>query len=416
GARVVPMREDIVGDVRPALLVLLGAVACVLLIACANIANLLLARALARSREIAIRTALGATRARLVQQLLFETISLALAGGVAGLLVASSGAKLIMRFLEHQLPRSVDVSLDARVLGFSLVLSVLTGLVAGLLPAWKLSKSNVNETLKQSGRTSDGGGNRTRAALVVCEVALSLVLLTGAGLMIRSLWNLRGANPGFDANQLLTMAMPMPENRYKTLEEEISFWNQALERVRAVPGVEAAGTADDLPLQGGSHQPIAIEGRPVVAMSEQPEVDVRVISTGYLKALRIPVIRGRDFSATDAAGRQDVILISETMARRFWPGENAVGKRLTLTFFPGKVRAMVGVVGDVNLDGLDQVEPNATIYMPVTQLSLPSRQDWRSFGLNLVVRTAVEPANTAAAVTGVIREIDSQQAITGVMT
>lgn len=416
GAIVVPMHEDIVGDVRPALLVLLGAVACVLLIACANVANLLLARALARSREIAIRTALGASRARLVQQLLVETITLALAGGVAGLLVAGSGAKLIVRFLEHQLPRSIDVSIDSRVLAFSLALSVLTGVLAGLLPAWKLSKSNVNETLKQGGRTSDAGGNRTRAALVVCEVALSLVLLTGAGLLIRSLWNLRGANPGFDANNVLTMSMPIPGNRYKTAGEEIDFWNRTLERVRALPGVEAAGTADALPLHGGSHQPIAIEGRPAVAMSEQPEVDVRLISTGYLKALRIPVLRGRDFSETDAAGRQDVILISETMAKRFWPGENAVGKRLTLTFSPGRVREIVGVTGDVKLDGLDQVEPNAIVYVPVKQLSAPANQDWHSIGLNLVVRTSGEPANSSTAVTGIIHEIDPQQAMTDVMT
>src|SRR5262249_30213489 len=270
-------------------------------------------------------------------------------------LIANLGAGLIMNFLAHQLPRSISVSLDSRVLVFSFILSVVTGVVAGLVPALRLSKSNVNETLKQGGRGNDEGGKRTRTAWVVCEVALSVVLLAGAGLMIRSLWNLRGANPGFDATKLLTMAMPMPENRYKTAGEEINFWNQALARIRALPGVEAAGTADDLPLQGGSHQPIAIEGQPQVAMSEQPEGYVRVISTGYLRALRIPVIRGRDFSETDSAGRQDVILVSETMAKRFWPGENALGKRLTLTFFPGRVREIVGVVGDVKLDGLDQV-------------------------------------------------------------
>ena len=416
GARVVPVREDIVGDVRPALLVLLGAVACVLLIACANVANLLLARALARSREIAIRTALGASRPRLVRQLLFETIVLALAGGAAGLAVAKLGMELIVKILGQQLPQSLDISLDAEVLGFAFGLSILTGILAGLMPAWKLSKANVNETLKQGGRSGDTGGNRTRAALVVCEVALSLVLLAGAGLMIRSLWNLRGANPGFDSSNLLTMAVPMPDNRYKTPEENLNFWNQALDRVRALPGVEAAGTADDLPLQGGSHQPIAIEGRPVVAMSEQPEVDVRVISTGYLKAMRIPVLRGRDFNETDTAGRQDVILVSEAMAKQFWPGEDPVGKRLTLTFSPGRVREIAGVVGNVKLDGLDQTEPNATIYTPLAQLRPPTPEEWRSFGGNLVVRTSSRPENTAAAVTRAIHEIDPQQSVTEVMT
>src|SRR6185437_8351596 len=359
GIRIEPTLKALVGDVRPALLVLLGAVACVLLIACANVANLLLARALAREREIAVRTALGASRQRLVQQLLFETMVIALAGGAAGLGIAKLGIMLVVKVLGQQLPQSTDISLNATVLGFTLGLSILTGILAGLMPAWKLSKSNVNETLKQGGRSGDTGGNRTRAVLVVCEVALSLMLLAGAGLMIRSLWNLRGASPGFDSSNVLTMAVPMAENRYKTSAENINFWNQVLERVRTLPGVESAGTADDLPLQGGSHQPVAIEGRPVVPMAEQPEVDVRVISTGYLKAMRIPVIRGRDFNENDIAGRQDVILISEAMAKQFWPGENPIGQRLTLTFFPGRVREIVGVVSNVKLDGLDQTAPNA---------------------------------------------------------
>ncbi|HZS26075.1 MAG TPA: ABC transporter permease [Candidatus Angelobacter sp.] len=416
GAHVVLMREDIVGDVRPALLVLLGAVACVLLIACANVANLLLARALAREREIAVRTALGASRQRLVQQLLFETMVIALAGGVAGLGIAKLGIMLVVKVLGQQLPQSTDISLNAVVLGFTLGLSILTGILAGLMPAWKLSKSNVNETLKQGGRSGDTGGNRTRSVLVVCEVALSLMLLAGAGLMIRSLWNLRGASPGFDSSNVLTMAVPMAENRYKTPAENINFWNQVLERVRALPGVESAGTADDLPLQGGSHQPVAIEGRPMVPMAEQPEVDVRVISTGYLKAMHIPVIRGRDFNENDIAGRQDVILISEAMAKQFWPGENPLGQRLTLTFFPGRVREIVGVVSNVKLDGLDQTAPNATIYTPMAQLLPPTPEEWRSFGGSLVVRTNSKPEDAAAAVTHVIREIDPQQSVTDVMS
>jgi putative ABC transport system permease protein len=416
GAHVVAVREDIIGNVRPALLVLLGAVACVLLIACANVANLLLARALARAREMAVRTALGAGRARLVQQLLFETMVLALAGGAAGLGVAKLGIGLIVKVLGQQLPQSIDISLNAEVLGFTLGLSIFTGILAGLMPAWKLSKANVNETLKQGGRSGDTGGNRTRSVLVVCEVALSMVLLAGAGLMIRSLWNLRGANPGFDSGNLLTMAVPMPDNRYKTPAEDINFWNQVLERVRALPGVESAGTADDLPLQGGSHQPIAIEGRPVAPMAEQPEVDVRMISAGYLKAMRIPVLRGRDFNDNDTAGRQAVILISEAMAKQFWPGENPIGKRLTLTFFPGRVREIVGVVGNVKLDGLDQTEPNTTIYTPMAQFLPPTPEEWRSFGGNLVVRASSEPENLASAVTRVIHDVDPQQSVTDVMT
>ena len=416
GAIVVPMREDIVGDVRLALLVLLGAVAFVLLIACANVANLLLAKAMARAREIAIRTALGASRVRLLRQLLFETVMLALGGGLVGLGVAHFGVKLIVRFLQEQLPSSTQISLDGQVLGFTLALSVLTGIIAGIVPAWRMSKSNVNETLKQSGRTGDSGGNRTRAVLVICEVALSLMLLAGAGLMMRTLWNLRSATPGFDSGNVLTLSLPIPSTRYKTPQEEINFWNQLFTRVRALPGVEAAGAVDDLPTQGGSHQPIAIEGRPAVAMSEQPEVDVRVISTGYLRAMNIPVIRGRDFNENDTFDRPGTILISQAMAKRFWLGEDAVGKHLTLSFFPGRMREIVGVVGDVKLDGLDQKEPNSAIYMPLAQLSASGHQDWRSFGLDVVVRTATAPDSVTSAVTNAVHEIDQDQPVLRVMT
>ena len=417
GAVVVPLREDIVGDVRPALLVLLGAVAFVLLIACANVANLLLARALARSKEIAIRTALGASRVRLIQQLMFETILLALGGGMAGLAVAKFGVDLIVHFLAQQLPRATEISLDASVLGFTLAISLLTGIIAGIVPSWKLSKANVNETLKQGlGRAGDSGGNRTRSVLVVCEVALSLVLLAGAGLMIRSLWNLRSTNPGFDTRNVLTFSLPIPRTRYKSPTEEINFWNQALARIRALPGVETAAAVDDLPFNGGSHQPIAIEGRPAVAMSEQPEVDVRVISTGYLRAMHIPLVRGRDFNDGDTADKPGAILISEAMAKRFWPNEDALGKRLTMTFAPEKIREVVGIVGDVKLDGLDQAELNSAIYEPLAQISAPPSGEWRSFGLDVVVRTTTPPATLVSAVTNSVHEIDPQQAVAHVMT
>jgi predicted permease len=417
GALVSPLQEDLVGDVRPALLVLLGAVAFVLLIACANVANLLLAKAMARSREIAIRTALGASRIRLIRQLLFETIILALAGGAAGLIVAHFGITLIARFLANQLPTSTDLSLDGFVLGFAFVLSLLTGVLAGIVPALRLSKSNVNETLKQGlGRMGDTGGNRTRAVLVVSEVALSLMLLAGAGLMVRSLWNLRRANPGFDSGNVLTLSLPIPGTRYKSPQEEINFWNRFLERVRALPGVESAGAVDDLPLQGGSHQPIQIEGRPVVQMSEQPEVDVRVISTGYLRAMHIPVIRGRDFNDSDAADRPKAILVSESMAKRFWPGEDAVGKRLSLTFSSSEMREIVGVVGDVKMDGLDQTEPSSALYTPLAQVSAPAQADWHSFGLNVAVRTNTPPANVASAITNLVHEFDPEQAVLHVQT
>ncbi len=417
GAVVVPLHEDRVSDVRPSLLVLLGAVGFVLLIACANVANLLLARALARGKEVAIRTALGASRLRLLQQLMCETVILALAGGLAGLLVARSGVQFILKVLGDQLPKGIDVSLDAQVLLFTLGLSVMTGLIAGIVPAWRLSKANVNETLKQSaGRVADSGGSRTRSILVVAEVALSLMLLTGAGLMMRSLAHLRSLNPGFVVHNVLTFSLPIPPTRYKTPEEEFSFWKQLLTRIEALPGVAHAGVTDDLPFDGGSHQPIAIEGRPAVPMSEQPEVDVRIASTGYMPSMQIPITRGRDFNENDTAGHPGVIIVSEAMAKRFWPGENPLGKRLTLTFSPGQMREVVGVIADVKLDGLTQTDANSIIYMPLTQISAGAGQDWHSIGLDVVVRTTSRPGDLAAAVSKVVHESDASQPIMHMMT
>ncbi len=417
GALVVPLRDDIVSDVRPSLLVLLGAVGFVLLIACANVANLLLARALARGKEVAIRSALGASRLRLIQQLMCETIILALAGGLAGLLVAHSGVQFILKVLGDQLPKGIDVSLDAQVLLFTLGLSVMTGLIAGIVPAWRLSKANVNETLKQSaGRVADSGGSRTRSILVVAEVALSLMLLTGAGLMMRSLAHLRSLNPGFVAHNVLTFSLPIPPTRYKTREEEFSFWKQLLTRIESLPGVAHAGATDDLPFDGGSHQPIAIEGRPAVPMSEQPEVDVRIASTGYMPAMQIPITRGRAFNENDTAEHPGVIIVSEAMAKRFWPGENPLGKRLTLTFSPGQLREVVGVIADVKLDGLTQTDANSIIYVPLTQLTAGAGQDWHSFGLDVVVRTNSRPGDLAAAVSKVVHESDPSQPIMHMMT
>jgi len=419
GAVVVPLREDLVSDVRPALLVLLGAVAFVLLIACANVANLVLAKTLGRRKEIAIRTALGATRARVLGQLLSETLLLSCAGGALGLLFANSGVRLIVAFLADKLPRSAEIGLDGWVLGFTLVISVFSGTIAGLAPAMRLTKTDVNEALKQGlGRTdTDSGGKRTRSVLVVCEVALSLMLLIGAGLMIRSLWMLRNVDPGFDRQNALTMSLPVARTRYPAPAQQIAFFEQVLRQVRTLPGVQSAGAIDDLPLNGnGSHQPIQIDGRPVVPMADQPEVDVRLISTGYLQAMHIPVSRGRDFSDADTAEKSGVILISESLAKRFWPNEDPVGKHLTMTFFPDKSREIVGIVGDVKQDGLDAVEPAATLYMPLSQVSVPVPGGWSSFGMSLVVRTVSQPSSLISAVTNAIHQIDRQQPVRNVIT
>ncbi|HEV7514587.1 MAG TPA: ABC transporter permease [Candidatus Acidoferrum sp.] len=419
GAVVVPLREEVVSDVRPALLVLLGAVAFVLLIACANVANLVLAKTFGRRKEIAIRVALGAAGSRVVQQILAETLLLSLAGGALGLLLAKLGMALTLKFLSDNLPKSTEVSLDTSVLAFTVFISIVTGVIAGLLPAIRMTKTNVNDALKQGlGKTdSDSGGRRTRSLLVVSEVALSLILLVGAGLMIRSLWLLSTLDAGFDPHNVLTMTLVVPQNKYSRPIDEIAFFDRVLSKVRALPGVVSAGLIDDLPLNGeGSHQPIAIEGRPVQAMSDQPEVDTRTITSGYLSTMHIPLRRGRDLSAADAPDRPGAVLISASMAQRFWPNEDPIGRHLTMTFFPDKVREIVGIVGDVKLEGMDAAASSATVYLPTSQLSTPSLGEWRSFPMQLVVRTQSQPTRLVSAVTAAIHSIDSDQPVTDIMT
>src|SRR5215469_3900486 len=404
GAVVRPLQADLVGDVRPTLLVLLGAVGFILLIACVNVTNLSLAKMLSRHKEIAIRTAMGASTTRVVRQVLVESVFLASLGGLLGLTYAHLGVRLIMAFLRDKLPASLEASIDLKVLAFTAAIAVLTGIIAGSLPALHLSRANISESLKQGlGRTdTDSGGNRTRSALVVAEVSLSLVLLVGAGLMVRSFQALRRVNPGFESHGVLTMTAAISRAKFSSAREQISFFERVLDRVRPLPGVMAAGVVDDIPLGGGgSHQPISVEGRPVVPMAEQPEVDVRMISAGYLNALRIPLLRGRDFNASDIAGRPATILISAALAKQFWPHEDPVGKHITLTFFPGVVREVVGVVGDVKADGLDQTRSPATLYYPFGQLTTGS------FPMTLVVRASSDPSSLVSAVSHSVHEVDA---------
>jgi putative ABC transport system permease protein len=410
GAVVVPLHQDLVSDVRPAMLVLLGAVACVLLIACVNVANLVLARAFGRQKEIAIRTALGASSGRVLRQVLTETVFLSLLGGALGLALAPLGIRLIMAFLADKVPASVQVGLDVSVLAFTAVISFLTGILSGLLPGLRLSRKNVSQTLKEGlGRTdTDTAGGGTRSVLVVAEVALSLVLLMAAGVMIRSFQRLHNEKAGFEASGVLTANVSVSRKRFENSQQEVRFFDQVLQQVRALPGVQSAGVADDIPLTGGSHQPIAIDGRPVVAMSEQPEVDVRLISPGYMQTLRIPILRGRDINEGDVAGRPAVVLISQAMAQQFWPGEDAIGKHLTMTFFPGVSREVVGIVADVKMDGLDQTRPAVALYWPLAQISPSGLGEWSSFGMMLVVRTANNPAGLASSVENAVHNVDPQ--------
>jgi putative ABC transport system permease protein len=346
-------------------------------------------------------------------------VVLALLGGALGLAFSHFGVRLIMAFLANRLPQSTQAGLSAEVLGFTAVVSVLTGVAAGIFPAIHLSRSNVNQALKEGlGRTgSDSGGNATRSALVVVEVSLSLVLLVGAGLMIRSFQFLRQVDPGFDSSGVLTMSAAVSRTKFSQPQEQLSFFQRVLERVRSLPGVVSAGLIDDIPFgDNGSHQPIAVEGRPVVPTSEQPEVDVAVISAGYVSAMRIPVLRGREFTDSDAEGRPAAILISASLAKQFWPNQNPIGKHITLSFFPGVAREVVGVVGDVKSDGLDQTRTASAVYLPMGQVSAVANETWRSYPMTIVVRTASNPTSLVSAVTSAIRETDRDVPVVDVRT
>ena len=311
GAVVVPLRDQLVGEVRSALLVLLGAVGFVLMISCANVANLVLVKTLARQKEIAIRTALGASSVRVMRQILSETTMLGLAGGILALFLANYGVRLIVAFLAQSLPRATDIGVDAPVLIFTLAVSVFTGVIAGLIPALRASRANINDSLKQGmGRNdADSGGNRIRSGLVISEVALSLVLLIGAGLMVRSLSQLRNVDPGMDPHNVVTTAVALSETKYAKSEQQVAFFDQLLQRVRVLPGVVSAGAIDDLPVSGGgSTQPVAAEGQPTLPMSEQPEVAVRVVEPGFFEAMKVPLLQGRALSASDIADRLQVVV------------------------------------------------------------------------------------------------------------
>lgn len=409
GAVVIPLREDLVGDIRTPLLVLFFAVSFVLLIACANVANLMLARGANRQKEFAVRIALGAGRARLVRQLLTESVLLAVIGGLLGLLLAIWGSKMLVRL--GSLPNAGDVGIDLWALGFTLLVSFAAGIVIGILPALQFTRTSVSETLKQgSGRT--GGSaikQHTRKALVISEVALSLVLLIGAGLMIRSFWKLQQVDPGFDINNALTMSVVLTPTRYSEPHQQLAFFDRVLEQIRAVPGVVSVGVTTTVPLAGsGSTQPFSIEGRPTGAIAEQPMAQTRYISPDYFRAIGIPLRQGRFFSDQDRDKSAPVVIISEAMARRFFPGENPVGKRLTPSFHLEQgVREIVGVVGDVKARGLDSDSS--------TMMYLPFKQSPRPF-LSFVVRTTSNPESLIQPVSKAIYSIDNEQALTDVQT
>jgi putative ABC transport system permease protein len=412
GALVIPLQDDLVGDARMALLVLLGAVALVLLIACANLANLMLARTHGRAREIALRGALGASRWRVMQQLLAEGLLLGLGGGLAGLAAAWFGVDALVRLYGTTLPRAQDVVVDWRVLVFTAAISMATGLLAALVPAWRLTGRDANTVLKAGpgrGHSSAGDG-RVRQGLIVSEVALALMLLIGAGLLMRSLSGLRAVDPGFDARNLLTAAIAIPEAKYSTPELRNQFFDRARRAIAALPGVEGAGWISSLPLQGGSSQYVVAEGQPPMQDSELPVVAVRLASPGYFAAARIPLVSGRDFTDADTFTSPKVLLVSARTAATFWPGQNPIGKHVTLKMMSDEPREVVGVVGEVRMDGLDAGldDSQTAIYAPSAQIGYSDSA--------LVVRTAVPPSTLTRAVVAAVHGIDPEQPVLDIAT
>jgi putative ABC transport system permease protein len=403
---VQPLHQRFTGDVRPALLMLLGAVGFLLLIACANVANLLLARSSTRLKEIAIRTALGAGRMRIVRQLLTESIVLSLLGGALGLLVAFWGIDALLALSPGNIPRLESVGIDRQVLLFTLGISLVTGIVFGLAPALTISNPNLNEMLKESGRSSTEGGRgrRLRDALAVAEIALSLVLLVGAGLLIKSFLRLQDVKPGFNPDNLLAVELVLPTAKYAENQQVVNFYDQLLQQLAGQPGVQGAATTSTLPLGGGGDVlAFSVEGRMRASTERVPDAEARTVSPDYFRTLQIPLRSGRLLDERDNEQAPRAAVVSESLARKYFPGEDPVGKRITF----GDPQApdvtwlnVVGVVGDVRQSGLDE-EPYAQVYRSYKQS--PRR------ALTVVVRTAGPPLNMLGVLQTQIRALDRQQ-------
>ncbi|HEY2896944.1 MAG TPA: ABC transporter permease, partial [Gemmatimonadaceae bacterium] len=385
------LQESIVTDSRTSLLVLAGAVCCLLLIACANVANLMLARATLRSKEVAVRTAIGASRFVILRQVLTESVLLAAVGGIAGLLLAVWGTDLLLRLAPRALPRVHDITLDWRVLAFTTIITIGTGLLFGFMPAIQLSSSDLNGTLKEGGRSVTGaaGGNRTRSALVITEVALSLMLLAGAGLLSATVLRLQKVDPGFDSTNVLTAETSLPESKYKTDAQQTAFYDLMLDKVRTIPGVIDAAAVSILPLSGSNMTiSLMLEGEPRgdgIPAAHGEMLDV--VTPDFFPVMKIPLKAGRLFTAQEDSTPL-VAIVNEALAKKYWPGQSAVGKRISVGYDSDSLREIVGVVGDVRRTELDE-EPAPAIYLPHHQAAYP--------GLTLLVRTRNNATNVPAA-------------------
>ena len=409
GVRVVRLHDGIVGDYRRALWVLFGAVALVLLIGCANLANLLLARAAGRRKEMVIRAALGATRPRLIRQLLMESLLLALAGAALGLLLALWGGEMLLALSPTSLPRAREVGLDVRALGFTLAVSLFCGLLFGLAPAWQTSAIDLNQRLRESSKGAVGGaaGNRMRSLLVIAEVSLALVLLIGAGLFIRSFQKVQEIKPGFDAGNALLVRLALPQNNYPDGAAITRFAEQAEQRLATLPSVQALGVVDIPPLSGpGASVEFNVAGRPPATREQTPRTQYRIATPGYFRALGIPLIAGREFTERDTATTPPVLLINQQIAERYFADRNPVGEHLTIDDNNQGPRMLeiIGVVGDVKQMGLEN-SPTFDIYLPFSQAHADNVGFLRN-NLHLALRTATDPLTLAAAVKRELQAID----------
>jgi len=406
--RVGGLLSETVAGIRPTVLILFGAVGLVLLIACANVASLLLSRAVGRRQEIAVRMAIGASRSAVVRQLLTESLILAFTGGALGAALGAWATRALSALAHGTLPDSSAIHSDAVVLAFTIVISVLCGILFGLAPALQVSRPDLNAVLRAEGRGSDGGRhrNRLRGLLVVAQVALSVTLMISTGLLFRNFIQLRTANPGFDARNLLTMKIALPPARYPKGPQMIAFYDALVESVRALPGVRAATVSSALPVNAIRVSPALPEGQPEVPLMQRPFFNIQTFTPGYVATMRVPLLRGREFTPHDDAAAPPVAMVNETVVRSFWPGQDPIGRHILIGRQPKPVE-VIGVLGDIRNNQLAaDVQPE--IYLPFAQLP------WAA--MNLVVRTSGDPHLAAAALRSRVLALDRDQPVTGVQT
>ncbi|HXS00484.1 MAG TPA: ABC transporter permease [Pyrinomonadaceae bacterium] len=402
--RLLSLREQLVGGTRTMLFVLFGAVGFVLLIACANVANLLLVRAAARQKEIALRTALGASRLRIIRQMLTESLLLSILGGALGALLAVWGVQLLVTLSADSLPPTVNVTIDPNVLAFTFVISILTGLLFGLAPAFRTAKVNLIDSLKDGARGAEGTlRNRTRSLLVVFESAIAVVLLIGAGLLVRSLIALQRVDPGFDSNNVLTLRIDLPRQKYAGEGKPAKFFEELETRISSIPGVQTVGLITELPMSGQLNDlPFTVEGRPPVTVDQAFDADFRLVNQHYFNALHIPLLRGRNFTEQEVREGKPVTLVSQQLVDTVFPNEDPMGKRL-ISAIGGTAFEIIGVVGDIRHRSL-QRPPFAAMYFPTLN----------SNRMNLVVRTQNDPLSIVGAVRQQVQALDRDQPISAV--